>query len=920
MVIGTSSGAVSMISIASDALTPDNAIYESVGKRQCTALGWNKCQRNLLASGFEKSRNNSSDIFCFGVWDVVKCQMVYKSTIEEPTTAISWLPYDPSLVAVGTSISYLRLYDVRVSSNEAVASIIAHPSTRPKKVKGIRCDPFNSHILATFSDSPAENVKVWDLRKGSKARLTIMPYDNIGSEGGDGSVVSQYIQVQQQAVIDVAWSEARSNHIAVATTHSKYVSFYGTSKASIESTIRVPLHSIPIADSIKALSWQALSSYDINTSIGGSNRLLVATMTGFQDIKVIESVGLGLGVDGTVAASVGNKMCIANASYSNTDIESIMKLRVTSGYSIDPGKNLQVLADEIEGYKDETVEASSSNASNDLYRIWEWVERLESILDTEDIQFNVCGVMHLLSLNKASVFDGCGQTHRSRARVICGWYEDVIYSPCDSAMNDELMAILEEVEVLHSFERAATLALWHGYPQLAVKFLQESIDCATDSCKNESSNYTTTLADCTDELELGSVYSDNVPKQCYQRCRAKIYSKEYLHLVSLVSMCIAGFPAITCSNATTSMWITMCDRVLKQLRALSIPSPYLLAACNFLVENLLKRADSEESKYESILSDQNLVMEDRIAFAVTFLADKNLTVWLESTLDACKKTGMLEGLIISGLNSDGVSIIQEYVDKTSDIQTAALLVARSISSNDIASISFARELYWLSEYRNLLNTWQLYIARASLDVEIGKRRREVTQVSKTEARISTVSSYHGSRGVSVPIDRKSSSVRVMYTLPPHNSDMPHVFLRCHYCSSSLPADAMQLQQAAFLRKQQSILHCCPNCKKPLPRCYVCQLYMGLVNPHAEFNKAMQQKRTIGVMSSITNSIVNSSGDIDHAVIKNDHNVLEFGRWFFFCQNCKHGGHALCIDAWFDGSQGGRHICGVNGCNCLCSMK
>ena len=71
-----------------------------------------------------------------------------------------------------------------------------------------------------------------------------------------------------------------------------------------------------------------------------------------------------------------------------------------------------------------------------------------------------------------------------------------------------------------------------------------------------------------------------------------------------------------------------------------------------------------------------------------------------------------------------------------------------------------------------------------------------------------------------------------------------------------------------------------------------------------------------------------------------HNVLAFGQWFFFCQHCKHGGHAACIDDWFEGEDkdrgdrggarsgsggvggvGGREVCGVNGCFCHCrSLK
>lgn len=50
----------------------------------------------------------------------------------------------------------------------------------------------------------------------------------------------------------------------------------------------------------------------------------------------------------------------------------------------------------------------------------------------------------------------------------------------------------------------------------------------------------------------------------------------------------------------------------------------------------------------------------------------------------------------------------------------------------------------------------------------------------------------------------------------------------------------------------------------------------------------------------------------------DQNLFDQGKWFMWCQRCKHGGHAGCLDKWF--SEGSRRICGVNGCSCKCSIS
>lgn len=113
----------------------------------------------------------------------------------------------------------------------------------------------------------------------------------------------------------------------------------------------------------------------------------------------------------------------------------------------------------------------------------------------------------------------------------------------------------------------------------------------------------------------------------------------------------------------------------------------------------------------------------------------------------------------------------------------------------------------------------------------------------------------------------------------------------------------------------------------------------------EFNRALVQKRKASAELALlsNNSRGNGNTDTTNTAVTvitththtedTPHNVLAFGQWFFFCQHCKHGGHAACIDDWFEGEdkdrdrererdrQYGREVCGVNGCFCRCrSLK
>jgi hypothetical protein len=347
------------------------------------------------------------------------------------------------------------------------------------------------------------------------------------------------------------------------------------------------------------------------------------------------------------------------------------------------------------------------------------------------------------------------------------------------------------------------------------------------------------------------------------------------------------------------------------------------------------------------------------------------------------QSGDIQGLLITGFNADGAQLLQRYVDRYHDVQTAALLFARALplanaKANGTASgtslfvaapgqpnafpvLREEKGQMWLYEYREFLNRLELFTHRALLDIELGKMYRQQQQQQyqqylqqhQQQQQLSSTgggggggggykaggghpSSSQAAGGTSGAVDRKTDADRTMYGIPPHSSS-PHIFLRCHFCGSSLPIDSMQKHtHAQFLKKQRPIINCCPNCKKPLPRCYVCLLYMGLLNPQLEC--ARETQRRIRMASERAEEDRDRDRDRDK-----DYYALSSSKWFIWCQRCRHGGHSVCIEQWFKGqksagkrtaaaapaaasdhrdrdrdrSREGPKICGVNGCNCVC---
>jgi len=1009
------------------------------GRRSCTSVSWNSLTTSQVAAGFDLLKNEH----CVNVWDVndsepllgqVGLKPLLKLCFEEATSSLAWLPDSPHMLAVGTSMGWVRVFDTRQGEHAAVdVSLMAHPGARHRKVKGIRPDPFHPHLLGTFSDSPQESVKIWDLRKGVSSKSKLTPVATISPHGGsDGQYNSQ------SAVTDAAWSTSRENVLAVSTSHHKQVLLYSTAVRSTnpDDVIRTPYHSLPTMSAVRSLSWQR----------GGSQRLLVATSVGVADILVVESVPLAVSFLG-IASAAANKIGFTPVSSTQggieapwRDMEKLMCERSSCGYSLDAGKNLQVLSDELDmlcaarsslqgsapsaaypapatspthyrkNKNNPTINAEVLRQTLQLYRVWGWVDRVEALHD-EQVTVTTCGVLDIVKdasgasiekkhprfdLQVYSSVGNSGTGARERIRQVCGWASAFMEhdattatsggvqaktakAPRQSAKttrdeddeedddcNDEeeqgavseLEALVDECELLDSVERASALAMWHGHPELAIRILQQHAEKHM----------------CVDLADNGHGSAGHASGHGWDASM----TPEYLQLLNLAAMCFAGHGG---GRGGANMWISMCERVLAQLNnSHRAASAYLAAICRFLLESLPKATPSTSStaasadgagaaadnsaRFDCVIRNEALILEDRLGFASFYLADAPLLVWVQALAAEYTKEGRLEGLLLCGLQGDGTHILQEYVNRYEDVQTAALLVGRNIHGKlvdgsagltNLTSTAFS-EWSWLYEYRIFLNRSQLFMSRASLDVELGRRQRlraeaEVSgqapgAAGKSLVKAAPAPSAGAGAGTSKPassasaaVDRRSSNSRVMYALPAHN-DFPHIFLRCNYCSSSLPVDAMQQQQhTAFLRKQKPIINFCPSCKKPLPRCYVCQLYMGLVNPHAEVSRILAQKRRLldrakavraqsvekGTTSTQQQKTVNSQTapqDLD------EHNVLEFGRWLFFCQRCKHGGHASCIDHWFEGESesvaGGelarRTVCGVNGCDCRCSSR
>ncbi|KAM4686142.1 GATOR2 complex protein MIOS isoform 2-T2 [Amazona ochrocephala] len=123
--------------------------------------------------------------------------------------------------------------------------------------------------------------------------------------------------------------------------------------------------------------------------------------------------------------------------------------------------------------------------------------------------------------------------------------------------------------------------------------------------------------------------------------------------LNVVAMALSGY-----TDEKNSLWREMCSTLRLQLN-----NPYLCAMFAFLT--------SESGSYDGVLYENNVAVRDRVAFACKFLNDAQLNRFIEKLTNEMKDAGNLEGILLTGLTKDGVDLMESYVDRTGDVQTAS---------------------------------------------------------------------------------------------------------------------------------------------------------------------------------------------------------------------------------------------------------
>lgn len=512
------------------------------------------------------------------------------------------------------------------------------------------------------------------------------------------------------------------------------------------------------------------------------------------------------------------------------DICSTIRRRSLLGYGIDSEKNIKVL-EKFDGMDTQVF----------LKNTWKWLTLAKKSLDkgtmiAEGLDLGYQGVL--------GIWKGAAEINdQNRFRKDMGHITDQLFSHVVKTIVSSKGEKTASINISSNSEKKAQRKLclivsgWY----LADSEFEEKLDLLISWGQYE-------------KAAGWAVFHGNVEKAIEILASSK---KERLRLMSTA---VAGYLAYKSSNIN-SPWKDQCRKMASEL-----DDPYLRAIFAFIADN----------DWWDVLDEHSLPLKERLGVALRFLSDKDLTVYLNRIADTVIAKGELEGLILTGITPKGIDLLQSYVDRTSDAQTAALISAFGCPRY----FSDVRVNHWADCYRSLLNSWGMFSTRAKFDVAR-------TKLSKNNAGQLTIKPAPKQVYLQCNKCNKNLSKPRSNSLGRNNASSSGTT----GTNTNNPSALLKQFNKMNLKKMKHNFKSCPHCGAPLPRCAVCLLTLGTPIPMDSRDRVNDDT---------------TSGRIEN-------NLRE---WFSFCLSCNHGSHVYHAEEWFSK----HYVCPVPDCNCCCNSK
>lgn len=765
--------------------------------RSCNSISFNN--EGLVALGYDRGRQDNS----VQIWQVDRAEPTKMGSYvqNESISSVAFSPSEASKLVTG-SYKLLREFDLRTG--------------KPVYQLATRCtlnvcmDPSNPHIYA--SNSEDGSLAIWDRRKlsdlagshGSSAvlnetpvlffhkllgdyqrRTSGVPYHFSSLANGelsalfDGDLVRRWqIGVvpplkselrQYETILEQSKSEnpnftprvskpRGSLFISkVSDVHTKYervISFdyarsatqqYGLDLVCMRQSGSV--YKMPVKESQTALHFDCYNGLSFSGPSGTCTKLMAhepaPTKPDVQEVSSTPVKSPSGDVSPTTSVTPSVDMFIDRDTATMTsdallgyDICSVMRKRAVLGYSTDCGKNMSV----IESL--DTLEAQSQ-----LHNTWKWIDIsrrqvTSGKMSYENFDFGYMGVYGVWTMPEGF-------------RISERYFGD------SKKMTDrEILAAAKAIVARRQEEIKSMAAPVIGFKGSSQKETQRRLAMYVigwDFSINELEEKYERLVSKGDYTRAAgwALFHGNIQRA------VNLLGSSPDETLRIISTAMAGYSAFK-DTPTNNTWKDQCRQLASDL-----DDPYLRVIFAYIADG----------NWWDVLDENALPLREKLGVALRFLKDSDLDLYLERLVNEETKRGEVEGIIVSGITHEGIDLLQSFVDRTSDTQSACMIASFACPKY----FEDVRVDLWCDSYRTLLNSWGLFAQRAKFDV--------------------------ARRGLSLRMNGQ-----VMSKLVPRQ-----VYLQCTNCHQSLS------EVGAKLKPNGKV---CPHCGYPLPRCAICLITQG----------------------------------------------------------------------------------------------
>ena len=280
--------------------------------------------------------------------------------------------------------------------------------------------------------------------------------------------------------------------------------------------------------------------------------------------------------------------------------------------------------------------------------------------------------------------------------------------------------------------------------------------------------------------------------------------------------------------------------------------------------------------WTAVVDMTSLSLSDRVAVALKYLPDTSLSQFLSVTTISCIRSGLISGLLLTGLTTRALDLLQVHIAAhPSELQTAVLLLSRACP----LYIQDPRWYLWKDIYLEQMQVWRTFLERTRYTKEHNARSvtREGNARNKPTQPSIAIRCAQCQQNLALRKEARGAKSRlVSVTGALYHAQHP-----------SNPKSALLHAKAGGVGKHSttSPALACPNCGAQMPRCGLCMMWLGSPEPAKP-----------GGAETLKGEDLES-------------------RLMVFCMNCTHGFHGHHARSWF-----ARHaMCPVPDCGCMCGL-